>query len=98
MVFEDFWALSSSNIKIITIIIIIFITIVIFIIFITIVIFRLVEEGEEAGLGAVGQAGVGVAEVVGGDFFSSKSNNSIKLNYFIFNLAEVVGGELFLMN
>ena len=42
---------------------------IIIIIFITVVIFRLVEEGEGAGLGAVGQAGVGVAEVVGGDFF-----------------------------
>ena len=79
----------------ILIIIIIFITIVIFIIFITIVIFRLVEEGEEAGLGAVGQAGVGVAELVGGDFFLQNKIIQLDLTYFIFNLAEVVGGELF---
>ena len=51
---------------------------IIIIIVITIVIFRLVEEGEVAGLGAVGQAGVGVAEVVGGDFFLQ--NRTIQLN------------------
>ena len=68
---------------------------IIIIIIITIVIFRLVEEGEEAGLGAVGQAGVGVAEVVGGDFFLQNKIIQLDLTYFIFNLAEVVGGELF---
>ena len=67
---------------------------IIIIIFITSVIFRLVEEEEEVGLGAVGQAGVGVAEVVGGDFLQNQIIQ-LDLTYFIFNLAEVVGGELF---